>query len=155
VNTDGTLGKVTPFRIPATVIDARGKAVPLYPADIASVNHSHVAMVRKIALDANGVAQNSEYALTEEGVTLVGGKLSNVPTLERKQFGELVMSHVDCDTVPFLRAHWRRVRQRPAPPGATPDRRHRIQDALSPRPLVLEEAMPRLPPIPARSRDRW
>src|SRR6202044_2445288 len=38
------------------------------------------------------------------GVTLVGGKLSNVPTLERKQFGELVMSHVDCDTVPFL---WR------------------------------------------------
>jgi phospholipase C len=104
VNTDGTLGKVTPFRIPATVTDAAGKTVPLYPADIASVNHSHVAMVRKIALDANGVAQNSEYALTEEGVTLVGGKLSNVPTLERKQFGELVMSHVDCDTVPFL---WR------------------------------------------------
>jgi phospholipase C len=104
VNADGTLGKVTPFRIPATVTDAADKTVPLYPADIASVNHSHVAMVRKIALDANGVAQNSEYALTEEGVTLVNGKLSNVPTLERKQFGELVMSHVDCDTVPFL---WR------------------------------------------------
>jgi phospholipase C len=104
VNTDGTLGKVTPFRIPATVIDARGKAVPLYPADIASVNHSHVSTVRKIALDADGVAQNSGYALTEEGVTLVDGKPSNVPTLERKQFGELVMSHVDCDTVPFL---WR------------------------------------------------
>jgi phospholipase C len=26
------------------------------------------------------------------------------PTLERKQFGELVMAHVDCDTAPFL---WR------------------------------------------------
>ncbi len=104
VNTDGTLGTVTPFKIPATVTDAAGKTVPLYPADIASVNHSHVATVRKIALDADGVAQNSEYALTEEGVTLVGGKPSNVPTLERKQFGELVMSHVDCDTVPFL---WR------------------------------------------------
>ena len=104
VNTDGTLGTVTPFKIPATVTDATGKIVPLYPADIASVNHSHVAVARKIALDANGVAQNSAYALTEEGVTLVDGKPSNAPTLERKQFGELVMSHVDCDTVPFL---WR------------------------------------------------
>jgi phospholipase C len=104
VNTDGTLGTVTPFKIPATVKDAAGKTVPLYPADIASVNHSHVATARKIALDADGVAQNSEYALTEEGVTLVDGKPSKVPTLERKQFGELVMSHVDCDTVPFL---WR------------------------------------------------
>jgi phospholipase C len=104
VNTDGTLGTVTPFRIPVTVTDAEGKTVPLYPADIASVNHSHVATARKIALDADGVAQNSEYALTEEGVTVTDGKPSKVPTLERKQFGELVMSHVDCDTVPFL---WR------------------------------------------------
>ena len=102
VNTDGTLGTVTPFKIPATVTDASGKTVPLYPADIASVNHSHVAIARKIALDADGVAQNSEYALTEEGVTLVDGKPSKIPTLERKQFGELVMSHVDCDTVPVF-----------------------------------------------------
>ena len=104
VNTDGTLGTVTPFRIPATVMDAEGKTVPLYPADIASVNHSHVASARKIAMDADGVAQNSAYALTEEGVTMTDGKPSKAPTLERKQFGELVMSHVDCDTVPFL---WR------------------------------------------------
>ena len=104
VNTDGTVGTVTVFRIPATVTDATGKTVPLYPSDIASVNHSHVASARKLALDRDGVAQNSEYALTEEGVTLVDGKPSMVPTLERKQFGELVMSHVDCDTVPFL---WR------------------------------------------------
>jgi phospholipase C len=104
VNTDGTLGTVTPFKIPATVTDAAGKTVPLYPADIASVDHSHVGIARKIALDADGVAQNTEYALSEEGVRLVDGKPSKVPTLERKQFGELVMSHVDCDTVPFL---WR------------------------------------------------
>jgi phospholipase C len=104
VNTDGTVGTVTPFRIPATVTDAAGKTVPIYPADVASVNHSHVALARKIALDANGVAQNSEYALTEEGVTLKDGKPSKAPTLERKQFGELVMGHVDCDTAPFL---WR------------------------------------------------
>jgi len=104
VNTDGTVGTITPFRIPATVVDAKGKTVPLYPADIASVNHSHVGIARKIALDQNGVAANSEYALTEEGVTLKNGKPSNTPTLERKQFGELVMAHVDCDTAPFL---WR------------------------------------------------
>jgi phospholipase C len=104
VNTDGTLGTVTPFRIPATVTDAAGKTVPLFPADIASVDHSHVGIARKIALDADGVAQNTEYALSEEGVRVVDGKPSKAPTLERKQFGELVMSHVDCDTVPFL---WR------------------------------------------------
>ena len=104
VNTDGTLGVISPFRIPATIVDAKGKTVPLYPADIASVNHSHTGIARKIALDANGVARNSEYALTEEGVTLADGKPSKAPTLERKQFGELVMAHVDCDTAPFL---WR------------------------------------------------
>jgi phospholipase C len=104
VNTDGTLGTLTPFKIPATLTDTEGRIVPLYPADIASVNHSHVSLARKIALNANGVAQNTGYVLSEEGVSLVDGKPSKVPTLERKQFGELVMSHVDCDTVPFL---WR------------------------------------------------
>ncbi len=104
VNTDGTVGTITPFRIPAAMVDAKGKTVPIYPADIASVNHSHVGIARKIALDANGVARNAEYALTEERVTLAGGKPSMAPTLERKQFGELVMAHVDCDTAPFL---WR------------------------------------------------
>jgi len=94
VNTDGTVATITPFRIPATIKDAAGKIVPLYPADIASVNHSHVGVARKLALDAQGVAQNTEYALTEEGVTLKDGKPSHAPTLERKQFGELVMAHV-------------------------------------------------------------
>jgi phospholipase C len=104
VNTDGSLATVTPFKIPATVVDAGGKTVPIYPADVASVDHSHVGIARKIALDSNGVARNTEYALTEEGVTVKDGKPSKAPTLERKQFGELVMAHVDCDTAPFL---WR------------------------------------------------
>ncbi|HEY1903137.1 MAG TPA: alkaline phosphatase family protein [Terracidiphilus sp.] len=104
VNTDGSLGTVTPFKIPATVVDANGRTVPIYPADVASVDHSHVGIARKIALDTNGVARNTEYSLTEEGVTVKDGKPSNAPTLERKQFGELVMGHVDCDTAPFL---WR------------------------------------------------
>ena len=104
VNTDGTLTTVTPFRIPATIIDVNGKTVPLYPADVASVNHSHVSIARKIALDQNGVAENTEYSLSEEGVTVKDGTPSKAPSLERKQFGELVMAHVDCDTAPFL---WR------------------------------------------------
>jgi phospholipase C len=104
VNTDGTLGTITPFRIPATMVDKAGHAIPIYPADIASVNHSQVGIARKMAIDANGVAQNTGYAVAEEGVTLKDGKPSSAPTQERKQFGELVMAHVDCDTAPFL---WR------------------------------------------------
>lgn len=104
VNTDGTLTTVTPFKIPETVTDVKGKTVPIYPADIASVNHTHVGVARKIALDANGVAQNTEYALTEEGVTVKDGKASAAPALARKQMGELVMGHIDCDMAPFL---WR------------------------------------------------
>jgi phospholipase C len=104
VNLDGTVGTISPFKIPFSVVDAKGKAVPLYPSDVASVNHSHTAIVRKLNLDANNVARNDRYALTEEGVTLDNGKPSRIPSLERKQFGELVMAHIDCDAAPFL---WR------------------------------------------------
>ena len=104
VNVDGTVGVITPFRIPASIVDRTGKTIPLYPEDAASVNHSHVAIARKLDLDKDGVARNDLYALTEEGVTLIDGKPSKIPSLERKQFGELVMAHVDCDTAPFL---WR------------------------------------------------
>jgi phospholipase C len=104
VNVDGSVGSISPFKIPFSVVDANGKTVPLYPSDVASVNHNHTAIARKLDLDANGVARNDRYALTEEGVTLVNGKASKAPSLERKQFGELVMSHIDCDAAPFL---WR------------------------------------------------
>ena len=104
VNVDGTVGTISPFKIPFSVIDARGKTVPLYPSDIASVNHSHTGIAHKLDLDPNGVARNDRYALTEEGVAIRDGKPSKRPSLERKQFGELVMSHIDCDAAPFL---WR------------------------------------------------
>ncbi len=104
VNTDGTVGTISPFRIPFTVTDAHGRTVPLYPSDVASVDHAHVAIARKLDLDAKGIARNDRYALTEEGVTLVHGKPSAIPSLERKQFGELVMAHIDCDAAPFM---WR------------------------------------------------
>ncbi len=104
VNTDGTMGTVSAFRIPTSVVDVHGNTVPLYPTDNASVNHSHLAIARKLDFDAAMQARNDRYALTEEGVMLVNGRPSKIPTLERKQFGELVMGHVDCDVAPFL---WR------------------------------------------------
>ena len=109
VNTDGSLTTVTPFRIPATITDVNGKTVPLYPADIASVNHAHKAISQKMALDANNVAQNTGYALAEEHIDLADGKPLIPPTLERKQYGELVMAHVE-------------LRHRPIPSGAMPTR---------------------------------
>ncbi len=76
--------------------DVNGKSVPLYPADTASVNHSHVPMDTKLDFDKRFVARNDRYSLVEEGVTLGStGKPTSTPSLEREQFGELVMSHVD------------------------------------------------------------
>lgn len=102
VNTDGTVGTIEPFRIPATVTDRSGRAVPLYPQDTSSVDHSHVTSVAKLDLDQNQVARNDRYAVAEEGVRLKDGVPDHNPTLLRKQMGELTMAHVDCDTVPFL-----------------------------------------------------
>ena len=102
VNLDGTVSPISPFKIPFTVTDVNGKSVPLYPTDIASVDHSHTAIAAKLDLNPSLIARNDRYALTEEGVTLKDGKPSKVPTLERKQFGELVLAHIDCDAAPFL-----------------------------------------------------
>ena len=102
VHPDGTVGVVSPFRIPTTVVDAGGKTVPIYPADLASVNHSHTGLIRKIALDSSGVAQNSEYALTEEGVTLKDGMPSKAPIARKGAVWRTGDGHVDCDTAPFL-----------------------------------------------------
>ncbi len=98
----GPSSAISPFRIPATVLDVNGKPVPLYPQDTASVNHSHVNSVAKLHLDAQDIAANDRYAVAEEGVALTDGVPDHAPTLARKQMGELVMAHVDCDTVPFL-----------------------------------------------------
>lgn len=102
VNVDGTIATISPFKIPMTIKDVNGKTVPLYPWDIASSNHGHTAIAHKLDLDKDGIARNDRYAVTEEGLALIDGKPSKLPTLERKQFGELVMSHIDCDAAPFM-----------------------------------------------------
>jgi phospholipase C len=107
VNIDGTVGAISPFKIPQSVTDVNGKTVPLYPEDTDSVNHGHAAIDAKLDLNANNVAQNDRYAFTEEGLSgtlSADGKTYTgpAPTLAQKQKGELVVSHVDCDTAPFL-----------------------------------------------------
>lgn len=101
VNVDGTVGSISPFRIPLTVTAGNGVTVPIYPADTDSVNHSHSAYQTKINL-VSGTTLNDGYALTEEGVTLVNGKPNRTPTQAQKQMGELVMGYVDCNTAPVL-----------------------------------------------------
>ena len=107
VNTNGTVTTITPFKIPQSIQNRQGDTVLLYPEDTDSVNHGHVAIDEKLNLDANHVAQNNRYSFVEEGLTGtldVTGKTYTgpAPTNQQKQKGELVVSHVDCDTAPFL-----------------------------------------------------
>ena len=113
VDTSGKVGSISPFLIPQTVTNATGKTVKLYPADTASVDHSHVGINNGMDV-ASGVPRNDRYALDEEKLTTdqagqivsrsTGALLAKLPppTLIQKQLGELVMAHIDCDTIPFL-----------------------------------------------------
>ena len=111
VNTDGTVGTISPFRIPDSVTAPGGKQVPIYPMDTDSVDHSHKGIDNSINFDNFGVAHNNRYALNEEGLTTGGGKILSLsthqppttnPTLVQKQRGELVMAHIDCVAAPFI-----------------------------------------------------
>jgi phospholipase C len=112
VNTDNSVGTISPFKIPNSVVNTNKQTVPLYPADTDSVDHSHTGIVNSIDYVGNQTL-NDRYALNEEGLTTVNGQivsrttgapLSSLPppSLAAKQKAELVMSHLDCDTVPFL-----------------------------------------------------
>jgi phospholipase C len=113
VNTDNTVGQISPFKIPNTVVNTAGATVQLYPADTDSVDHSHTGIVNSIHY-SGGTTLSDRYALNEEGLTTdangnivsraTGAPLSSLPppSLAAKQKAELVMSHLDCDTIPFL-----------------------------------------------------
>lgn len=111
VNTDGSVGTISPFLIPQTVKAATGATVPIYPADTASTDHSHAGIDNSQDF-VKGVSQNDRFALDEEGLTTntdgqivsktTGAPASANPTLAQKQMGELAVGHVDCDTVPYM-----------------------------------------------------
>jgi len=109
VLTDGSVANISPFLIPQSITDVNGATVNLYPEDTDSVNHGHTAIYAKLDLNGNNIAQNDRYAFTEEGLsgtlTYSGGTYTYsgpLPTEQQVQKGELVVSHVDCNTVPFL-----------------------------------------------------
>ena len=107
VLTNGTVGTISPFLIPQSVTNFKGDTVLLYPEDTDSVNHSHAGIDAKLHLNVSNVAQNDRYAVTEEGLSgtlSADGKTYTgpAPTEKQVQKGELVVSHVDCNTVPFL-----------------------------------------------------
>ncbi len=112
VNTDGSVGTISPFLIPQTVTATNGATVPLYPADTASVDHSETGYENDLDVNAQLLAANDRYALNEEGLTTnAAGQIVSTstglapttnPTLAQKQMAEVDMSHVDCDTIPIL-----------------------------------------------------
>lgn len=107
VLTNGSVGSISPFLIPQSIANNLGQTVLLYPEDTDSVNHGHTAIDAKLDLNSSNVAQNDRYAVTEEalsGTLSADGKTFTgvAPTEQQVQKGELVVSHVDCDTVPFL-----------------------------------------------------
>ncbi len=94
-----------------------GTCDQLYPEDTYSVDHSHAGYLNDFHYDqaTKSHPQNYGYALDQEGLhfatdastpgTVVassGLAPTANPTLQTKQKGEVVMSHVDCDTIPFL-----------------------------------------------------
>jgi phospholipase C len=64
-----------------------------------SVDHSHVGLARKIDVK-DGVAAMDGFAQAD--YDRVGGKGGELPTRMGNQFARLVMSHIDCDTIPFF-----------------------------------------------------
>jgi phospholipase C len=113
VDTNGAVDTISPFKIPTSVVNTSGATVKLYPEDTVSVDHSHAGIVNDIDY-VNGATKNDRYALNAEGLTTdangnivsrsTGAPLSSLanPSLATKQKAEVVMGHLDCDTIPFL-----------------------------------------------------
>ncbi len=102
---------VSPFLMPQAVQTAGGQIVPIYPADLISVDHSHQGMANGMHVDAtSGIAANDRYAMNQEGLTTdasgnIVTKTGVAPTaisLAQKQKAETDLSHIDCDTIPFM-----------------------------------------------------
>ena len=96
IDTDGTVRTIQPFRI----------GPDQNAADLDDVDHGHARMAAKMHV-TNGVAAMDRFALNEQAKYFAGSPINpatapaTVP-LRSKQFGELAMAYVDCDTIPFL-----------------------------------------------------
>jgi phospholipase C len=102
---------ISPFLMPQAVTTASGEIVPIYPADLISVDHSHQGMANSLDTDpSTGIAANDRYALDQESLTTdssgnivtSSGAAPTAVTLAQKQTAEVDVSHIDCDTIPFM-----------------------------------------------------
>ncbi len=102
---------ISPFLLPQAVKDGSGKIVPVYPADEISVDHSHQGMSNSLHVDpATGIAANDRYAMDQEtlttdkngGIVTPKGTPPTAISLAQKQKAEIDISHIDCDTIPFM-----------------------------------------------------
>ncbi len=113
---DTSLNQVTasPFLMPQAVqlggYGTGGPRVPIYPADLISVDHSHQGMANDLDV-VNGSNLNDRYAMNQEGLTTASpgsalvkntGAAPTSVTLAQKQTAETDLSHLDCDTIPFM-----------------------------------------------------
>src|SRR5271166_785418 len=117
-NVDGSYSTISPFLIPRTIQNQMDQTVQLYPEDTYSVDHSHTGYINDFHADQATKSHplNDGYPLDQEGlhystdasganapiVTSSGVPPTSNPNLQTKQKGEVVISHVDCDTIPFL-----------------------------------------------------
>jgi phospholipase C len=86
-NQDGSIGSISPFRI----------GPKEGAADLDDLLHTRAALLAKLDFVA-GRARMDHFALTEEHEHSPSGK----PSRLAKQFGELPLAYVDCDTIPLL-----------------------------------------------------
>ena len=121
VTSDGTVSysTVSPFLVPREIVNQAGTATTIYSEDMYSVDHSHTGYINDLHSDqaTRSVPQNDGFPLDQEGLyydndssgvsaTIYAASTHAAPTsnatLQAKQKGEIVMGHVDCDTIPFL-----------------------------------------------------
>ena len=115
LDTNLNASTASPFLMPQAVqvggYGSNGAVVPIYPADLISVDHSHQGMANDLDVNSTtGVAANDHYAMNQEGLTTNGSgtivtKTGTAPTsitLAQKQKAETDLSHIDCDTIPFM-----------------------------------------------------
>jgi phospholipase C len=117
-NVDGTYSTINPFLIPRTMVNQAGATVNLYPEDLLSVDHSHTGYINDMHADAatRTISKNDGYPLDQQGLhyaTDASGTTATIynssgvaptvnPTLQQKQKAEVVIGHIDCDTIPFM-----------------------------------------------------
>jgi phospholipase C len=91
MNTDGSMTTQAPFLIPNS----------MHPSDLDDIDHGHARMAAKMDLpNGTGTPLMDKFSLVEEQKYTPAG--ANAPPLKAKQFGELAMAYVDCNTIPFI-----------------------------------------------------